>query len=190
VVSPDLAPVLRPADPENYYPGDGGRPHPGPAAVALPAPLRAAITAHARAELPNEACGLIVGDAPAATGGRPLRWEPTRNALASPSRYEIDAADLLRLSIAIDDAGEVIWGIVHSHVASPARPSPTDVRQSLYPDALYLLVSLDPDEARDGAPSLRGWRIVDGTVHEVEIVEPTAAEPTAAEPPASAEPGS
>jgi [CysO sulfur-carrier protein]-S-L-cysteine hydrolase len=169
VVSADLAPSLRPADPEAYYPGDGGRPHPGPAAVTLPATLREAIVAHARAELPNEACGLIVGDRPAAAGGRPLRWEPTRNALASPYRYEIDPADLLRLSIEFDDAGQTIWGIVHSHVASAARPSPTDVGQSLYPDAMYLLVSLAPDQAIDGGPGLRAWRIVDGTVHEVTV---------------------
>jgi [CysO sulfur-carrier protein]-S-L-cysteine hydrolase len=98
-----------------------------------------------------------------------MRWEPMVNALASPSRYEIDPAHLLRLSIAIDDADETIWGIVHSHVASPARPSPTDVRQSLYPDAVYLLVSLDPAEQRAGEPSLRAWRIVSAAVHEVAI---------------------
>ncbi|MEA2674485.1 MAG: hypothetical protein QOI92_1677, partial [Chloroflexota bacterium] len=70
-----------------------------------------------------------------------------------------------------DDADEVFWAIVHSHVASPARPSPTDVRESHYPDALYLLVSLDPGEAdpSTGAPSLRGWRILEGAVHEVDV---------------------
>lgn len=152
-----------------YYPGDGGRPHPGPLEVDLPAAIREAIVRHALAELPNEACGLIAGDRPAAEHGLALRWEPARNALASPYRYELDADDLLRLSIAIDDAGEVIWGIVHSHVASPARPSPTDLRAALYHDALYLLVSLDPNEAVDGQPSVRAWRLVDGGVHEVGI---------------------
>ena len=168
-MSVEPVPSLRPADPDTYYPGDGGRRHPGPAWVVVPAAIRAAITAEAREQLPNEACGLIVGDRPAAAGGLALRWEPMRNALASPARYEIDAADLLRVSIEVDDRDEVIWGIVHSHVASPARPSPTDVRQSLYPDALYLLVSLDPAEAIGGEPGLRAWRIVDGTVHEVAI---------------------
>jgi proteasome lid subunit RPN8/RPN11 len=150
-------------------PGPGGRPHPGPSTVTLPAALREAIIRHARAEVPNEACGLIVGDRPAAAGGRALRWEAARNALRSPYRYEIDTADLVRLSIAIDDADEVIWGIVHSHVASPARPSPTDLREAHYPDALYVLVSLDPREADPvtGEPDLRAWRIVDGAVHEV-----------------------
>jgi [CysO sulfur-carrier protein]-S-L-cysteine hydrolase len=154
---------------DSYYPGAAGHVHPGPVEVRLPAEIRDEVVAHARRELPNEACGLIAGDRAASDGGHALRWIPTRNALASPYRYEIDRDDLLRASIATDDAGEVIWGIVHSHVASPARPSPTDLRQSFYPDALYILVSLDPAEAdsRTGTPSLRAWRIVHGGVHEV-----------------------
>jgi proteasome lid subunit RPN8/RPN11 len=159
------------ADPDGYYPGAAGRPHPGPAAVRLSREIRDAIVGHARSELPNEACGVIVGDAPAANGGVARRWVPLRNALASPVRYSIDPGDLLRLTIETDDADESFWAIVHSHVASPARPSPTDLRESHYPDSLYLLVSLAPGEAdpRTGAPSLRAWRIVDGGVHEVAL---------------------
>ena len=58
---------------------------------------------------------------------------------------------------------------MHSHVRSPARPSPTDVGLAFYPDALYLLVSLTEDQAdpSTGAPSVRAWRIVEGTVFEV-----------------------
>ncbi|MEW5990143.1 MAG: M67 family metallopeptidase [Chloroflexota bacterium] len=143
--------------------------HPGPVAVQISPAIRAAVEAHARAEAPNEACGVIIGDRPAAAGGRGLRWEPTRNRAASPFRYEIDPDDLLRLTIATDDADEVFWAIVHSHVASPARPSPTDIGLAFYPDALYVLVSLHPAEAdpATGAAGLRAWRIVDGTVHEV-----------------------
>ena len=145
--------------------------HPGPAAVALPAAIREAIVAQARAEYPNESCGLVVGDAPAVDGGRPLRYAPTRNRAASPSRYEIDPNDLLRLTIETDDADEVFWAIVHSHVASPARPSPTDLRESHYPDSLYILVSLSPAEVEPGTgePGFRAWRIVDGGVHEVAL---------------------
>jgi proteasome lid subunit RPN8/RPN11 len=145
--------------------------HPGPARVGLPADIRAAIIAHARAEAPNEACGLIIGDRPAADGGRALRFEAARNRAASPYRYEIHPDDLLRLTIATDDADEVFWGIVHSHTHTPARPSPTDIGLAFYPDALYLLVSLDPDEAdpTTGDAGVRAWRIVDGTVHEVAL---------------------
>jgi proteasome lid subunit RPN8/RPN11 len=154
-----------------YYPGDGGRPHPGPASASIPSSIRDAIVAHARAAFPNEACGIVVGDRPAAAGGVALRWVSLRNALESPIRYSIDPDDLLRLTIETDDADEVFWAIVHSHVASPARPSPTDVRESHYPDSLYVLVSLSPAEADPGSgqPSLRAWRIVDGCVHEVEL---------------------
>jgi proteasome lid subunit RPN8/RPN11 len=139
--------------------------------VTLPAAIHDGIVEQARREAPNEACGIVIGDLPAAEGGVALRWAPLRNQFESPLRYAIEPEDLLRLTIETDDADEVFWAIVHSHVASPARPSPTDVRESHYPEALYLLVSLDPAEAdpASGAASLRAWRIVDGGVHEVEV---------------------
>jgi proteasome lid subunit RPN8/RPN11 len=140
------------------------RVHPGPVAVDIPAGMIEAMVAHARAEEPNEACGLIVGDRPAAARGRPLRWEPTRNKAASPYRYEIDPADLLRLTLEIDDAGETFWAIVHSHVRTAPTPSPTDIGLAFYPEALYVLVSLAQE-----APEVRAWRIVDGEVFEVEL---------------------
>jgi [CysO sulfur-carrier protein]-S-L-cysteine hydrolase len=141
-----------------------GRSHPGPATANLPVAIRDEIIEHARAEYPNEMCGLIVGDANAADGGQTLRFEAVRNKAASPYRYEIHPDDLLRLTIATDDADEVFWGIVHSHTHTPPRPSPTDIGLAFYPDALYLLVSLaDPE------PSLEAWRIVSGEVFPVEL---------------------
>jgi [CysO sulfur-carrier protein]-S-L-cysteine hydrolase len=172
VTDPDPARATAPAiGTDAYYPGAAGRPHPGPATVSLPAALREALVEHARAAVPNEACGIIVGDRPAPDGGVAKRWVPLQNPLASPYRYSIDPADLLRLTIETDDADEAFWAIVHSHVASPARPSPTDLRESHYPDSLYVLVSLDPGEAdpETGVPSVRAWRIVDGGVHEVAV---------------------
>jgi len=145
--------------------------HPGPSRATLPATIREALIAHARAEYPNEACGVIAGTAPSADGGTATTWHPARNRAASPLRYEVHPEDLLRLSLAIDDAGQVIWGIVHSHVRSPAIPSPTDVGLAFYPDALYALVSLSEAEAdpATGAPSVRAWRIVDGAIFEVPL---------------------
>jgi proteasome lid subunit RPN8/RPN11 len=154
------------------------REHPGPASVGIPAIMVQQLIDHARAAQPNEACGVIVGDAPAAAGGKPLRWERTTNAAASPFRYEIDPAELYRLTVATDDADEAFWGIVHSHTHSAARPSATDVGQAFYPDALYILVSLSPDddpEVLPGVPSVRAWRIVDGGVFEVELLVETGA---------------
>ena len=143
--------------------------HPGPLRAPVPAAFVQALIDQARAEVPNEACGLLIGSAPAADGGIALRYEATRNKAASPYRYEIDPEDLYRISVAADDADEVIWGIVHSHTHTPAVPSPTDIGLAFYPDALYVLVSLSDEEAdvASGAPSVRAWRIVAGAIHEV-----------------------
>jgi proteasome lid subunit RPN8/RPN11 len=130
-----------------------------------------AIVAHALVEQPNEACGIVIGSAPAAGGGLARRYVPCRNALASPVRYSVHPDDLYRTAVAADDAGEVFWGIVHSHTRTPAIPSPADIGLAFYPDALYLIVSLAEEvaDAVTGAPSLRAWRIIDGGVHEVAV---------------------
>jgi [CysO sulfur-carrier protein]-S-L-cysteine hydrolase len=145
--------------------------HPGPLRTTIPATLVQELIDHARAGYPNEACGLVIGDRPAAADGHPLRFEATRNVAASPYRYEIDPDDLYRLTVATDDADEAFWAIVHSHTHTPAVPSPTDIGLAFYADALYLLVSLADDGAdrATGTPSVRAWRIVDGAVHEVAI---------------------
>jgi proteasome lid subunit RPN8/RPN11 len=145
--------------------------HPGPASAELPAAIRDQIVEHARAGEPLEACGVIVGDRPAADGGTALRFEPVRNAAESRYLYEIHPDDLLRLTIETDDADEAFWGIVHSHTHTPAVPSATDRRLAFYPDALYILVSLAREEAdpTTGAESLRAWRIIDGEIWEVGI---------------------
>ena len=135
--------------------------HPGPAAASISATIVQSMIDHARTGVPNEACGLIVGERPAAAGGRALRFEPTRNAAASPYRYEIHPEDLYRLTVATDDADQVFWGIVHSHTHTPAVPSPTDVGLAFYPDALYIIVGVAGEEA-----DVRAWRIADGSVEE------------------------
>jgi proteasome lid subunit RPN8/RPN11 len=139
--------------------------------VHLPRAIAEAIVAQAWAENPNEACGIIVGDRLSAEGGMALRYEPTRNRSASPFLYEIDPADLLRLTLATDDADEVFWAIVHSHTHTEARPSATDIRLAYYPDALYILVSLADAEADEvtGDRSIRAWRILDGEPAEVAL---------------------
>jgi proteasome lid subunit RPN8/RPN11 len=139
--------------------------HPGPASIELPATMLQGLIDHARAEYPNEMCGVIVGEKPAADGGQPIRWEPTRNRAASPLRYEIHSDDLLRLTIATEEADEEFWAIVHSHTHSAPRPSLTDVGLAFYPDALYILVSLAEDQ-----PAAAAWRIVGGEVYPVELL--------------------
>jgi proteasome lid subunit RPN8/RPN11 len=136
-------------------------------AIALPKPIREAIVAHCRRELPNEACGLVAGTAPAGRGGHATRWLPARNVHASPYRYEVHPDDLVRLTLDIDDAGEVIWAIVHSHVASPARPSATDRRAWRDPDVVQLVVSMGSGPE----PEVRAWRIAAGALDEVPLAE-------------------
>lgn len=133
-----------------------------PASAALPRALRGEIIDWLRGALPNEGCGLLISSRVAEEGGVPTRFVGMRNAAASPYRYLMDPDEQLRVLIRIDDADEVVWAIVHSHVASPPYPSPTDIGLAAYPDALYLLCSfaLEP-------PELRAWTIVDGSVNEV-----------------------
>jgi proteasome lid subunit RPN8/RPN11 len=120
---------------------------------------------HARAELPNEACGLLSGSL---AEGRATRFYPARNVDASPLRYNVHPEDLVRLTFAIEDAGEELVAIFHSHTRSAAVPSATDRRTAMYPDPFYLLASLsDPDASP--ASALRAWRIVQGQSFEVPL---------------------
>lgn len=133
--------------------------------ASLSAALRDEIFAAARAGVPNEACGLLVSDQYAGAGGVARRYVPLRNAAESPYRYFIDPDEQLRAWLDLDDADEIVWAIVHSHVASDARPSQTDVGLAFYPDSLYLICSLaDPDQ-----PVVRAWSIRDNSVAEVSL---------------------
>lgn len=138
------------------------RSHPGPEVATIAASIVQAMIEHARSEYPNEACGIVSGALPA-DGGVPSRWFPARNQFGSPLRYNIHPDDLYRIYTAIDDADEEVWAIVHSHVRSAARPSPTDIGLATnWPDALYILVSLAGE-----SPDVRAWRILGGEVFEV-----------------------
>lgn len=118
------------------------------------------IIAHAREEAPIECCGILAG-----ADGRIMKLYRARNAENSPYRYSVDSRDLLAIWRDADANGWEFVGIYHSHTASPAYPSPTDVRLAAYPDAIYLLVSLaDPSN-----PVLRAFHIRDGKITEEEL---------------------
>jgi proteasome lid subunit RPN8/RPN11 len=78
----------------------------------------------------------------------------------------IDPQEQFEVWTQLDDANEVVWAIVHSHVSSPARPSQTDVGLAFYPDSLYVVVSLSDMDA----PDARAWSIVEGAVTEVALL--------------------
>jgi proteasome lid subunit RPN8/RPN11 len=119
------------------------------------------IVAHAREEAPNECCGMVAG-----TDGRATRVCRARNPQASPLRYAIHPQDQFRIMTEIEERDEQVAGIYHSHTASPAEPSQTDINLAEnWPDPLYLICSLaDPD-----APSVRAFEIRDRQVNEVEL---------------------
>jgi [CysO sulfur-carrier protein]-S-L-cysteine hydrolase len=125
-----------------------------------------AIVAHARRDHPDEACGVVAGPA---GSDRPERFVPMLNAARSPTFYEFDPQDLLRLYREMDDRGEEPVVIYHSHTATEARPSRTDVSLAMEPAAHYVLVSTRDPEAVE----FRSFRIMDGAVSEedVQVVE-------------------
>ena len=130
--------------------------------LTLPGDLRAAIVAHARADHPDEACGVIAGPA---GSDRPERFIPMMNAERSPTFYRFDSLEQLRVWREMDDAGEEPVVIYHSHTATEAYPSRTDIAYASEPGAHYVLVSTrDPGEVE-----FRSFRIVDGAVTEEEV---------------------
>ena len=131
--------------------------------LSLPRDVAEAVLAHARAELPNEACGLVSGSLAAATA---RDFHPARNAHASALRYSLHPEDLVRLTYAIDGAGDDVVAVFHSHPRSPAVPSATDLREATHPDAYYLIASLADAEAPPER-ALRAWRIRRGEAAEV-----------------------
>jgi proteasome lid subunit RPN8/RPN11 len=135
-------------------------------ALRLPTAVAEILLAHARSELPNEACGLLSGSN---ADGLVTTFHPARNAEASPLRYSVHPEDLVRITFAIEDAGEDLVAIFHSHTRSPAVPSPTDRRAAMYPDAVYLLASL-ADASAPAERALRAWRIRDGQAMETALL--------------------
>jgi proteasome lid subunit RPN8/RPN11 len=119
------------------------------------------IVAHCQGEYPNEACGLVAGKETIA-----VRVIPMRNADASPATYRLDAKEQFRVFEEMDDEGQDVYAIFHSHTHSEAYPSATDRRQALYPEAHYLILSLQDRTA----PQLRGFRILDGEVTEEDVM--------------------
>lgn len=124
------------------------------------------VLAHARRDHPDEACGVVAGPA---GSDRPERLVPMLNAARSPTFYEFAPADLLALYREMDERDEEPVVVYHSHTATEAAPSRTDVALASEPGAHYLLVSTrDP-----GVDEVRSFRIVDGVVTEepVEVLE-------------------
>nr|WP_268825067.1 M67 family metallopeptidase [Mycobacteroides chelonae] len=130
--------------------------------MVVRADLVDAMVKHARADHPDEACGVLAGPE---GSDRPERHVAMINAERSPTFYRFDSGEQLRVWRAMDDADEVPVVIYHSHTATEAYPSRTDINLAAEPDAHYVLVSTRDPEQHE----LRSYRIVDGVVTEEEI---------------------
>ena len=126
----------------------------------LAAGVRAAMRAHAVAEAPVEACGLLAADA----AGTIRHAYLLDNLAASRVRYTVDPEGHVRSLHDADARGWSLTGVFHSHPGSPPSPSRRDVAEALDSQWLYVIV---------GAPAwtVRGYRIVAGTVTEVHLVD-------------------
>ena len=127
--------------------------------------------AHARADHPDEACGVIVGPE---GSDRPTRLVRMINAERSPTFFRFDPSEQLQLVKQMDAADEEIVVVYHSHTATEAYPSRTDISYAAEPQAHYVLVSTAECGREEGPVSVRSYRILGGEVteEEIEIVEP------------------
>jgi proteasome lid subunit RPN8/RPN11 len=132
-----------------------------------------AIVAHAKKDHPDEACGVVAGPE---GSDRPERFVPMVNAAGSPTFYEFDSHDLLVLYKEMDDRDEVPVVIYHSHTATEAYPSRTDIGLAMEPDAHYVLVSTREHGNSDGPVEFRSYKIVNGVVTEEEVSVTAGAE--------------
>lgn len=116
-----------------------------------------ALVEHGRSDFPFEVCGLLAG-----RDGKVVTHYPIPNAARSMTFYTMEPKAMLHAFNDMDDADLELLAIYHTHTHTEAFPSPTDVELAVYPDATYLIVSLqDPDQ-----PVIRAFRIVDGKITE------------------------
>ena len=125
------------------------------------------IVAHARADHPDEACGVIAGPA---GSDRPERFIPMANAERSPTFYRFDSMEQFQVWKEMDERDEEPVVIYHSHTATEAYPSRTDVSLASEPGAHYVLVSTRKEDSAE----FRSFRIIDGEVSEEEVSIVTA----------------
>jgi proteasome lid subunit RPN8/RPN11 len=132
----------------------------GDVVVELDGVLFKEIVEQALREFPNESCGLIAAEADV-----PVKVFPMMNADASPATYRLDGKEQLKVFDELDERGWDLWGIYHSHTHSEASPSETDMRLAFYPEARYLVLSLQ-DRAD---PVMRSFWIREGQITEEEL---------------------
>jgi [CysO sulfur-carrier protein]-S-L-cysteine hydrolase len=130
--------------------------------LSIDSELVEAIIAHARRDHPDEACGVVAGPA---GSDRPLRLVPMVNAERSPTFYRFDSLEQLAVWREMDQRDEEPIVIYHSHTATEAYPSRTDIAYAAEPGAHYVVVSTRETDTVE----VRSFRILDGEVTEEEV---------------------
>jgi proteasome lid subunit RPN8/RPN11 len=125
-----------------------------------------AMIAHAREDHPDEACGVIVGSEGSDV---PTRLVRMINAERSPTFFRFEPQEQFALYKQMNTTGEEIVVVYHSHTATAAYPSRTDISLASEPQAHYVIVSTADSGASQGPVSVRSFRILDGAVTEEEI---------------------
>jgi proteasome lid subunit RPN8/RPN11 len=139
--------------------------------LVIPRDVYDAMVAHCIEGMPNEACGFIGGKADG-TQRAATRLYPMTNAAASPVFYRPDDREMLAALKDMDERDLDVASIFHSHVATRAYPSPTDIREAHYPDAVFVIVSFeerDNPQAKGYLIHKQDWRDATGEVEEVQL---------------------
>ncbi|MCK4709822.1 MAG: M67 family metallopeptidase [Gammaproteobacteria bacterium] len=129
--------------------------------VHLPRQIVNKIMALAQTKEQQEICGLI---SKKADGQMVLL--PVSNIATEPSHFfEMDPAETIQAMKTIRDEKSELFAIYHSHPDSPAYPSKTDIEKAGYPEALYLIISLNTK----GVIELKGFKIQQDTISQVDL---------------------
>ncbi len=130
-------------------------------AIVLPRPLVQKLFAHAQLDPGVEVCGLI-----SSKDGQALRSYPIANVAGEPSHlFDMDGQEQISAMKNMRDKGEELFAIYHSHPTAPAEPSDRDRKELAYPDAAYLIISLNTK----GVLELRAWRAANETMREIPL---------------------
>ncbi|WP_020484780.1 M67 family metallopeptidase [Methylomonas sp. MK1] len=128
--------------------------------ISLPRKLTNQLLHLAQLSPDTEICGLIGAD----NAGLPVSCYPVANCAATPeNRFLLDASQQIEAMRQIREKGETLFAIYHSHPHTPAQPSPTDIQEASYPDALHLIISLNTK----GVLEMRGFKIAGQSVEEL-----------------------
>ena len=108
-----------------------------------------------------EICGLI-----GSKNGLPTSCYPIENTAEHPQQhFRLDAAQQISSMTKMRDQGEQLFAIYHSHPNAPATPSIIDLEWASYPEALYLIISLNTK----GILEMRGFKITHKSAQEIAL---------------------